>query len=54
MVEEFNNDNELINLIIAEKADFNLSQWDFYNGTIYNVSEKKYNSVLNFEKYNYK
>ncbi|MFN8672520.1 MAG: LptF/LptG family permease [Candidatus Sericytochromatia bacterium] len=53
IVEEFNNDNELINLIIAEKADFNLSQWDFYNGTIYNVSEKKYNSVLNFEKYNF-
>lgn len=51
VVQEFESTGEMSSILTAEKAELVNGIWLFYKGNIYNIEEKKYNSIVEFEKY---
>lgn len=51
LVQEFDSLGNISNIISADKAEFKNNLWFFYTGTIYNINDKKYSSVVNFSDY---
>lgn len=51
VVQEFEATGEMSSILTSEKAELVKGVWMFYKGNIYNIEEKKYHSIVNFEKY---